>query len=945
VPEALLKTKLYIPPLRPNLVARPRLIERLNQGLQLGHRLSLISAPAGFGKTTLVTEWLSKLPKRVSITPSPTHSLTPTPLHPPTRSPIAWLSLDEGDDDLTRFLAYLVAALQSIELTIGEGALAMLQSPQPPPTEAILTALLNDIAAFPEDFTLVLDDYHLIDSRPIDASTSGGALTSVDRALAFLLEHLPPQMHLVVATREDPNLPLARLRVRGQLTELRAADLRFTPDEAAGFLNRAMGLNLSAEEIAALETRTEGWIAGLQMAALALQGLSMQGRDDTSAFIQAFTGSHHFVLDYLVGEVLQRQPEHVRDFLLQTSILDRLSGPLCEAVTGQQDGKGTLEALERGNLFVILLDDKRQWYRYHHLFADVLGARLMEELPDQVPTLHERASEWYEQDGSPADAIRHALAAGDFERAAGLVELAWPAMDWSFQSDAWLGWVKALPDELVRARPVLCVGYAWALLNIGQLEAGEQRLRDAERWLDTIDDRDELPKVRPAGMVVVDEEQFGSLPASIASARLYYAQTLGDAAGTVKYARRALDLLPEGDHQERGRVAVLLGLAYWANGDLDEAHQSFVDAMADFQLAGNILYAISFTFILADIRLTQGRLREAISTYERSLQLAADQGEPELQGTAYLYLGLSELYRELGDLDVARQYMLRSEELGDQSEVYQYRWCRAQARIKEAQGDLDSALALLDEAKRTLDYKNPIPDVRPIVALKTRLWVAQGRLPEAIEWARERGLSVDDELSYLREFEHATLARVLMAQYKSDRVEHSIHDAMGLLERLLKAAEEGGRMGSVIEVLIVLALARHVSGDTPRALDALERALTLAEPEGYVRIFLEEGSIMEALLQEAAKQGVAPNYISRIRAAFQELEDKETIPQPLIEPLSERELEVLKLLGTELTGPEIARELMVSLNTMRTHTKNIYSKLGVNNRRAAVRRAEELYLL
>jgi len=513
-------------------------------------------------------------------------------------------------------------------------------------------------------------------------------------------------------------------------------------------------------------------------------------------------------------------------------------------------------------------------------------------------------------------------------------------MDWSFQSDAWLGWVKALPDELVRARPVLCVGYAWALLNVGELETGEARLRDAERWLDTmanVGERPEAPALEMdfAEMVIVDEQQFRSLPASIASARVYYAQALGDVPASVKYAHRALDLLPEEDHLGRGRLAVLLGIAYWTSGDLGVAYHSFADAMASFQMAGNILFAISFTFILAEIRLAQGRLREAVSTYERSLRLAADQGEPELQGTAYLYLGLSELYRELGDLESARQYMLRSEGLGDQTEVYQYRWCRAQARAKVAQGDLDGALALLDEAERQLDYRNPIPDLRPGAAMKAQVWVAQGRLAQALGWARERGLSVDDDLSFLREFEHLTLARVHIALYKSDQEERNINEAIGLIERLLIAAEEGGRTGSVVELLIVLALAHRALGDIPRSLNALERALTLAEPDGYVRIFVDEGPPMAELLRrmQVENESLKPDegggmkeYVHKLLTAFGNQEDvhpfdsaqdkpASLIPQPLIEPLSERELEVLKLLGTEMNGPEIARELMVSLNT------------------------------
>src|SRR5438874_6746884 len=465
----ILATKLYLPRLRPNVVFRPRLLERLNEGVH--RKLTLISAPAGFGKHTLVSEWVEGIDR-----------------------PTAWLSLDEGDNDPARFLAYLIAALQTIAATIGDGVLGVLQSPQPPPTEAILTALLNEITTLPDNFVLVLDDYHVIDAKP------------VDMALTYLVEHLPPQMHLVIATREDPQLPLARLRARSHLTELRAADLRFTASEAAAFLNQVMGLSLSAADIAALEDHTEGWIAGLQLAAL-----SMQGHQDVPGFIRAFAGDHRYIVDYLVEEVLQRQPAPVRSFLLQTSILDRLSGPLCDAVTGQEESNARLEALERGNFFVVPLDNQRHWYRYHHLFAEVLSAQLLAEQPDQVASLHRRASEWYEQHGSAADAIRHALAAKDFERAADLVELAIPAMRQSRQEARVLGWLKALPYELLHARPVLSVGYAWALLLSGELEGVEARLRDAERWLDTKPDMGELAlcsSASSAEMVVVDEEEF-----------------------------------------------------------------------------------------------------------------------------------------------------------------------------------------------------------------------------------------------------------------------------------------------------------------------------------------------------------------------------------------------------------------------------------------------------
>ena len=906
----LLATKLYIPPPPPRTVPRPRLIERLNEGLQ--RKLTLIAAPAGFGKTSLLSEWLVACGR-----------------------PAAWLALDQDDHDCTRFLTYLVAALQTITPSVGQGVLEVLQSPQPPPVEWILTTLLNDITSTAGHFIVVLDDYHMVDAKPVDV------------ALTFLVEHLPPQMHLVIATREDPDLPLARLRARGQLTELRAADLRFTLSETAEFLNQGMGLSLTVEDVAALEARTEGWIAGLQLAAL-----SMQGQQDMPGFVRAFAGDHRYILDYLVEEVLQRQPEAVRSFLLQTAILDRLNGSLCDAVTGQEQGNARLEALERGNFFVVPLDDKRNWYRYHHLFAQVLYAHLMAEQPAQVPTLHRRASEWYEQHGSAADAIRHALAGGDFERAANLIELAVPEMRRSRQEAMVLGWLKMLPDELVRCRPMLSVGYAWTLLAVGELEGVEARLRDAEQISSTAADVSERPEVTPETspepgrkMVVVDKEEFRHLPGMIAIYRAGVAQALGDVTNAVKYAHQALDLFPEENHLGRGAAAGFLGLAYWTRGELEAAHRSYADCLTRMQKGGHISDAIGCATALADIRIAQGRLREAMSTYERGLQLATEQGAPPLRGAADMYVGMSELLRERNDLDAARQHLLRSQELGEHMGLPQnrYRWRVALARIREAEGDLDGALDLLREAER-LYVSDFFPNVRPVPALQARVWAAQGKLGEALGWARERGLSTHDDLSYLREFEHITLVRLLLAQYKSDRANRSLLEATGFLERLLPAAEAGQRTGSEIEILVLHALAHQMQGDVPAALAPLARALTLAEPEGYVRIFIGEGPSMAALLEKAIKQGIAPNYAGQLLRSFGTPEDRTPAKQGLIEPLSERELAVLRLLGTDLDGPEMARELRVSLNTLRTHTKNIYSKLGVNSRRAAVRRAEELDL-
>jgi LuxR family transcriptional regulator, maltose regulon positive regulatory protein len=905
----ILATKLYIPPPQPKVVLRPRLIERLNEGLH--RRLILISAPAGFGKTTLLSEWVAGCER-----------------------PAAWLSLDEGDNDPTRFLAYLVAALHTIAPNIGEGVLGVLQSPQLPPTESILTALLNEITTLPDDFVLVLDDYHVIDAR------------AVDDALAFLIEHLPPQMHLVIATREDPHLPLARLRARGQMSELRAADLRFAPDEAAEFLKGVMGLSLSEEDIAALETRTEGWIAGLQLAAL-----SMRGREDVPGFIRAFAGDNRYIVDYLVEEVLQRQPKRIRSFLLQTSILERLNGPLCDAVTDQEEGNARLEALERGNFFVVPLDDKRQWYRYHHLFAEVLYAHLMAEQPDQVSTLHRRASEWYEHNGSAADAIRHTLAAEDFERAADLVELAVPAMRRSRQEATLLGWLKALPDELLHCRPVLGVAYAHVLLASGEFEGVEDRLRDAEQWLDTTADRRARPDAPAAEMVVVDEEEFRRLPGMIAIARAGQALALGDVADTVKYARRALDLAPEDDHLTRGGAAGFLGLVSWTSGDLEAAHRSYADGMASLQRDGYISDAVGGAIALADIRIAQGRLRQAMRTYERGLQLATEQGDPVLRGTADMYVGMSELYRERNDLDAATQHLLRSKEQGEHTGFPQnpYRWRVAMARIREAQGDLDGALDLLDEAEG-LYVSDFYPNVRPIAALKARVWVAQGRLGEALGWVREQGLSAHDDLSYLREFEHITLARVLLARYKSDREERSVHEAMGLLERLLQAAEEGERTGRVIEILVLQALAHEAQGDSPSALVPLKSALALAEPEGYVRVFVDEGRPMAQLLSEAAARGIMPDYTARLLAAFKAEEqeaDESRLPpaQPLAEPLSQRELEILQLIAQGLSNREIGERLFLALDTVKGHNRRIFSKLLVQRRTEAVAKARSLNIL
>jgi LuxR family maltose regulon positive regulatory protein len=917
VPTPLLETKFFVPRPRRGLVARPRLSERLDRGGM--SKLMLVSAPAGFGKTTLLTEWLAA-----------------GPAAPTGQQSAVWLSLDKGDNDPASFWTYVIAALQTVAPGVGASTLTLLQEPQPLPIPTVLTTLINDLGAIGSELVLVFDDYHVIDAR------------EVQDGMEFLLDHLPPQLHLVIASRADPALPLARLRGRGELVEVRAADLRFTPDEAAAYLNEVMGLVLTAREVAALEERTEGWIAALQLAAL-----SMQGRDDITGFIAGFAGDDRYIVDYLAEEVLARQPEHVRSFLLQTSILDRLSGSLCDAVTGQDGGRAMLEALDRGNLFLVPLDDRRQWYRYHHLFADVLRARVRDEQPGRVPELHTRASDWYEQNGDRSEAIGHALAGEDFERAADLVELAIPALRRGRQYATLCLWLEALPEELIRVRPVLSVGYAGALMVRGEAEGVEARLLDAERWLDTSSGQGIPDGHRsPAEMVVVDEKEFRGLPSAIAMYRAGQALVLGDVAGTMTQARRALDLVGDDDHLGRGSPAALLGLACWTSGDLDAAQGWYADAMASLEKAGHFSDVIGCSIAVADIRLAQGRLREAMSIYERGLQHASDQGAPPLRGAADMYVGLSQLLRERNDLEAAVQHLQAGRELGEYAGLPQnpYRCRVAMARIREAEGDLDGARDQLQQGRRVYDGDFS-PNVRPIPALRARVWVALGRMGEALGWVREQGLSIEDDLSYLREFEHITLARVLLARHTTEPAQRSLHEATRLLSRLLEAAEDGGRTGSVIEILGLQALAHQSQGDIPAALASLQRALMLSEPEGYVRVFVDEGPPMTILLKAAAREargehrGIVASYVRRLLAAADNKADITPVRQGLIEPLSERELDVLRLLGSDLDGPDIARELVVSLSTVRTHTRNIYAKLGVNNRRAAVRRAEELDLL
>ncbi|MCU1636920.1 MAG: helix-turn-helix transcriptional regulator [Cryobacterium sp.] len=904
-------SKLFLPPPRQSAVPRPHLVQRLQDGVDSGRKLTLVSAPAGFGKTTLLSEWLA----------SARHNDSGTRL--------AWLSLDEADNDPARFLTYLVAALKGAVSAERSTALAEEAVPLIS-VEASLTALLNEISRASHRIIMVLDDLQLI----------GVALTS----LTFLLDHRPSNLHVAIASRSDPPLPLARMRVRGELTELRAADLRFSPEETAVFLNRVMGLRLTAEDVDALETRTEGWIAGLQLAAL-----SMRDRSDIPGFIKAFTGSHRFVIDYLGEEVLQGQTDEIRTFLSQTAFLNHFSGPLCDAVTGRSDSDQVLETLERENLFVVPLDDQRQWYRYHHLFADVIRARSLKVSPERVQTLHRLASEWHEHNDLPEDAVRHALAATDFERAVGLIERAMPDMRRRRQDTTLLGWLQLLPDEVTAGRPVLSVYYAWSMLVSGELDAAERRLDDAERALIATTEAAELP--HPP-----DGEELQMLPVMIPVYRASLAQARGDVAGTTRHARRALELTQPGDHLGRGAAAGFLGMALWASGELDAAARTFADARTSLGLAGNISDVLGSTLVLADMLIAQGRRGEARRAYEQSLQLATAEGEPVPQSTADLHTGISELHREQNELAAATEHLRVSKTLGERASLPEnrYRWFVAMSRIKEAEGDFATALDLLNEAER-LYLPGLLPMTRPIAAMKARIWIAEGKLAEAEAWAETQGVSAADTVTYLREFDHITLARLLIAQHRAknhsagqrraDGDNRVIGEALNLLERLLGAAEAGSRTGSANEILILQALAHQATGRTALALAPLGRALAQCEPEGYLRLFADEGVPMEALLQEAAKHQIGIDYVRVLRSAFGPGESTRPTHQTDMEALSQREMEVLTLLSTELSGPQIAREIYVSLNTLRSHTSHIFLKLAVNNRTAAVRRARELGLL
>src|SRR5438067_4041241 len=767
----ILATKLYIPRLRPNVVSRPRLIERLNEGLH--RKLTLIAAPAGFGKTTLVSAWVADCDRQV-----------------------AWLSLDEGESDPTLFLTYLVAALRTIAPTIGEGVLGALQSSQPPPPEAILTALLNDLTTIKDPFVLVFDDYHVIDAKPVDL------------ALTYLVEHLPPQMHLVIATREDPQLPLARLRVGGHLTELRVTDLRFTPSEAAGFLNQVMGLNLSAEDIAALERRTEGWIAGLQLAAL-----SMQGQQDSTSFIKSFTGSHHFVLDYLVEEVLQQQPESIQTFLLRTSILDRLCGSLCDAVllNPSVSGQATLEYLERANLFLVPLDNERRWYRYHHLFADLLRQRLEQSTASStgdevgdVTELHSRASVWYEDHGLEIEAFHHAANANDVARAERLIEGEGMPLQFRGAGAPVLNWLESLPKTALDTRPSLWVTYASTLLFGGQHTAVEQKLQAAEAALQGTE----------------PDDKTRDLVGRIASMRATLAVIQHDGETIITQSRRALEYLHPNNLPVRTATTWTLGYAYQLQGDRAAASQAYTEVISIGKSFGDSIYTIAATINLGQLQEADNQLSLATRTYRRVLQLAGDPPQPI---ACEAYLGLAHIYYQWNDLDTAQQHgqqclqLTRQMESVDTFASYEV----FLARLKLAQGDVSGAAAVLDEAEAFVRQHSFVFRMPEVAAAQVLLLLHQGHLAAAAHLAHLHDLPISQ-------------ARVHLAQGDTPA-------ALAVLEPLRQQAEAKGWGDERLKVMVLQAVALETHGEQDKAMHLLFDALAIASPGGFIRLFVDEG--------------------------------------------------------------------------------------------------------
>jgi LuxR family maltose regulon positive regulatory protein len=902
----LLTTKLFLPPARPNLVPRPRLIEVLNAGLK--RPLTLISAPAGYGKTTLLSDWRAGLGSGY---------------------PLAWLSLDSEDNDLARFLSYVSASLETLHPKLTQNLTPQLHLPQLPSVEVLITVLINGVNAFPQDFALILDDYHLITEA------------AIHKALVYLLNHPPLKMHLVLITRSDPPLPLSRLRARGQMVELRADDLRFTIEETTAFLNTVMDLNLSAENISALDQRTEGWIVGLQMAAL-----STRGKTDATAFIKAFTGSHRYILDYFAGEILEQQPESVKTFLLKTSILDRFTSSLCDAVLGGlNNSTQILMELDQKNLFIIPLDDERQWYRYHHLFAELLHTQLSKFHPETIPGLHRKAAGWFEYHGLMEEAVRHAILAQDYELTTRLVDQVRDRLWGRGDTLTLLNWFKTIPEELIRSQPLNCLAYASAFTLTGQFESAEQ-------WFQCVDDHIRRANIshelNTAQSSAVNPSPFTPwMLYGVDSMRSMIARLRGDTAGAIDLSQRALEQIPKDDLRAYGRALLYHGLAHYYAGDFAKAHRVLIEAIQTNQASGHIAAYLCASHHLARLYIMQGHLHDAEEIYQRATEFVAEQQQEVFVGIDKI--GIGDLYLEWNEIETASSYIKEGmvlAELGGDIHFLRDGYI-THARLAQAQGDWNSALAIIQKAEQVARRSPTSTDIAYMQAWRARLQLAQGNLATAELWAEIKKPENLDPMVFQHEFELLTLARIWLAQGKTDQT-------ASLLERIRIAAEAGGRHGRVLEIQMLQALTDQADGRETQAVEKLTRVLLQAEAEGYMRLFLDEGAPMAKLLYKVSARTTTSlrNYAERLLSAFYHEQAEKPAPltkasrdDPLIEPLTKRELEVLRLVAVGKANLEIAADLVLAVGTVKKHLNTIFGKLNVNSRTLAIARARELGLL
>jgi LuxR family transcriptional regulator, maltose regulon positive regulatory protein len=906
----LLTTKFHIHPVRPKSVRRPRLVERLNAGLD--NKLSVISAPPGFGKTSLISEWVGDLQ---GISTGETQK----------KLRITWLSLDVNDNDYVGFFTYFIGALRSIDvendryLRLGLGAMERLELPQPPSAEELLAELLNQITALPDRIVLVLDDYHVIETAV------------VNDALTFLIEHLPENMHMVIATREDPPIPLGRLRVRNQMTELRAADLRFTIAEVEAFLNQTMDLGLSAEEIAALEARTEGWVAGLQLAAV-----SLEGSDDAAGLIATFTGNHRHVVDFLLEEVLLRQSAEIQRFLLQTSILGRLCGSLCDALTGRDDGEARLEALERANIFVISLDDRRHWFRYHHLFADLLLQQLRGDQGDEVAALHRSAGVWFSEKGFFDEAIEHALEGGDFDHAAGLIEEQCEGK-WESGNISCCRWTDRLPDDLIMARPFLCILQAYYLCTSGGKSEKIQRCLDAAEHL--------------------SESGSGStsvLRGRLAAVRAFIDGYRGNLAGIIQHAEKALKLLPESDAMWRSLVSLTIGDIHGYRGDMAAALTARSEALAACKAAGSIYHTIGASLKVAITVREQGGLRRTGDMCRQQIALAGRNGLSEsiLSGWAQAVLG--ESLAEMNQLKQGMELADRGYRLAKNSyNLAVIGWVTAcHIRVLYTSGNYSEAQQVIEETLSPVRGSTlPHWVISQMKAWQAKLWIRLGKMDAASELLEQRRLIAGDRvtlpehLDFFSMGDYIVTARYLLAVSR-------LKESSELLDVLLEHAERGQRVTNMIEILLLRALVFRGLNSTAEAFAAIERALDLSEPEGFIRIFIDEGPKLARLLYEGTTRGDMTSYANRVLTSFPAVQlptapaaDMKNPGDRSLEPLSSRELEVLHLIGEGHSNQDIGDRLFISLHTVKAHTRNIYAKIDAHSRTEAVAKGRAFGLL